>query len=73
MCKHIKLCWGIEILEAADKAKNVEEVRMKIIGTYLRNGSITVAFERKGKEKVTYSHCQHTCQEARYIFRVPWS
>jgi hypothetical protein len=32
-----------------------------------RNGSITEAFERIGKEKVSYSHYQHTYTETRYV------
>ncbi|KAN0085982.1 hypothetical protein V8E55_007116, partial [Tylopilus felleus] len=65
MRKHVRVCWGQEILDAADKAKDVSDVHGKIISTYLRNGSITTAFERKGKGKVTYSHRQHTQHETR--------
>jgi len=66
MCKHVRSCWGADVLEAADEAKNANEVREKIIGSVLRSGSITAAFEQKGKGKVTYSHRQHTCAETRY-------
>jgi hypothetical protein len=66
MCKHVRSCWGADVLQAADEAKDANEVRCKIVGSVLRNGSITAAFERKGKGKVTYSHRQHTCAETRY-------
>ena len=32
-----------------------------------RTGSITAAFERKGKGKITYSHRQHTKMETKYV------
>ncbi|KAF8131085.1 hypothetical protein EV363DRAFT_1165668, partial [Boletus edulis] len=60
MRKHVKGCWGTDALEAADSAKDVDEARTKIAGSILRDGSITAAFERKGKGKISYSHRQHT-------------
>lgn len=66
MRKHVCLCWGDEVLKAADEAKDANEVRQQIVGSFLRNGSITASFERKGKGKVTYSHRQHTRVETRY-------
>lgn len=65
MRKHVKSCWGDDVLQAADEARNADEVRTKIIAGYLKDGSITTAFERKGKGKVTYSHRQHTRTETR--------
>ncbi|KAG1733810.1 hypothetical protein EDB19DRAFT_1590627, partial [Suillus lakei] len=59
MWKHVCLCWGDEVLKAADQAKDANEVCQKIVGSFLRNGSITVSFEYKGKGKVTYLHHQH--------------
>jgi hypothetical protein len=56
MRKHVKVCWGDEVLKAADDTKNAEEVRTKIVTSVLHNGSITASFERKGKGRVTYSH-----------------
>ena len=61
--KHAKSCWGNEVVSAADDAKNAEEVRTKIVPNYLQDGSITAAFEKKGKGNITYSHHQHTRQE----------
>ena len=43
-------------MAAADGAKDATEVRTKIVKSVLRDGSITVAFERKAKGKVTYLH-----------------
>ena len=63
--RHAKLCWGIDVVSAADDAKNADEVRMSICPGLLRDGSITTAFKRKGKGKVTYSHRQHTRQETK--------
>jgi len=65
MQKHVKSCWSDDILGEANAAKDANEVRMKIVGSILWTGSITVAFERKGKGKITYSHQQHTRAEAR--------
>ncbi|KAG2747584.1 hypothetical protein P692DRAFT_201716450, partial [Suillus brevipes Sb2] len=65
MRKHVKACWGEEILQMADQARNAKEVHGKIVKNFLRNGSITTAFECKGKGKVTYSHHQHTRTETR--------
>ncbi|KIK77422.1 hypothetical protein PAXRUDRAFT_166906, partial [Paxillus rubicundulus Ve08.2h10] len=65
MRKHVKSCWGDETLETADTAKDVNEVRAKIVGGVLRNRTIMAAFERKGKGKVVYSHRLHTRAEAK--------
>jgi hypothetical protein len=64
MRKHVKACWGEEVLAEADKAKDVDEGR-KLTGGYNRNGSITASFQ-KAKGKVTYSYRQHTKSETRY-------
>ncbi|KAG1851080.1 hypothetical protein DFJ58DRAFT_661789, partial [Suillus subalutaceus] len=55
MRKHVRLCWGDEVLKAADSAKDANEVHNKIVGSILQNGSITASFERKGKGKITYA------------------
>ncbi|KAG1782403.1 hypothetical protein EV702DRAFT_926687, partial [Suillus placidus] len=65
MRKHVKTCWGDEVLQACDDAKNTEEVRTKIVTSILHSGSITASFEHKGKGKVTYSHRQHTHTETK--------
>ena len=68
--KHVKSCWGDEVLQAADEAKNANEVRMNIVASVLRNGSITASFERKGKGQVTYSHRQHTRTETKWVLAL---
>jgi len=59
-------CWGDEAVAVADTMSNVK-VAHKALSIKEPNGSITAAFERVGKVKVTYSHHQHTKAEARYI------
>jgi hypothetical protein len=65
MRKHAKKCWGDDVVNSADKAKNANEVRAKTIKGALDPQSITAAFERKGKGKVKYSHRQHTKTESK--------
>ena len=69
MRKHVKSCWGAEALAIADEAKDAYEVRTTMISRYLRNGSITAAFQRKGNGKITYSNQQHTRQETRSVVK----
>jgi hypothetical protein len=62
MRKHAKKCWGTETVEIVDQAKNATVAQESIIKPLCTTGSITAAFERKGK--VTYSHRQHTKTES---------
>jgi uncharacterized DUF497 family protein len=71
MHRHVKKCWGDETVKLADTAKSPQEVRDKIAGAILQDGSVTAAFEQKGKEKVTYSHRQHTKRETQYVTLFP--
>lgn len=63
---HAARCFGEDALAAADKAKDANEVRKTAHtnGGVLSGQSITVAFARKGKGKVTYSTRPHTEAEA---------
>ena len=63
--KHAKLCWGEDAVTAADQTGGVAAARDVLSKTKSRDGSITEAFERVGKGKITYSHRQHTKTEAR--------
>ena len=63
--RHAKKCWGDEAVEAADSTQDLESARVVLARTKLHDGTITAEFERIGKEKVTYSHCQHTSTESR--------
>ena len=62
--RHAKGCWGADAVESS-KGVNVEAAREIIGRGKLRDGSITTVFERIGKGKMTFSHCQHTTTEAR--------
>jgi hypothetical protein len=67
--RHAKMCWGEEAVNAADNTKNLDGARTVLAKAGLkRNGSITEAFEHISKEKVSYSHCQHTYTETRYVY-----
>ncbi|KAF8586767.1 hypothetical protein K439DRAFT_1340015 [Ramaria rubella] len=63
--KHVKKCWGEDVLRAANGAKDHIEACEKVVSGYLKNGSFTVAFGRRGKGKVSYSHQQHTRAETK--------
>ena len=60
------MCWGEEVVSAVDNTKDLDGICAVLAKSRLkRNGSITQAFERIGKEKMTYSHRQHTYMEMR--------
>ncbi|KAF9223384.1 hypothetical protein BS17DRAFT_767259 [Gyrodon lividus] len=46
-----KKCWGTEVVAAADGAKDADEVKTKIVGGSLCNGTIMALFEQQGKGK----------------------
>jgi hypothetical protein len=71
MQKHAKKCWGNDIIRSADKANNANEAHRTTIKGALNLQLIMAAFERKGKGKVTYSHCQHTKTES-WAEKVRW-
>ncbi|OJT01922.1 Zinc finger BED domain-containing protein RICESLEEPER 2, partial [Trametes pubescens] len=64
LLRHAKLCWGKEALAAAKEARDLDEIRDKIIGSIKKNGSITAAIKHKGKGE-TYSHRLFTKIEMR--------
>ena len=63
--RHAKNCWGTDAVEAADGTQDLENAHLVLAKTKLRDGSITSQFECIRKEKVTFSHRQHTSTEAR--------
>jgi hypothetical protein len=63
--KHAKICWGEEAVAAADNTKDVRAAREALKKLKSVDSSITEAFVRIAKGKVTYSHRQHTTTEAR--------
>ncbi|KAH7903433.1 hypothetical protein BJ138DRAFT_976062, partial [Hygrophoropsis aurantiaca] len=71
--KHVKSCWGEEVLDAT-KGQTAAAAREGIVKNYLQTGTITAAFERKGKGKVTFSHRQHTKTESRLALTlIAWT
>jgi len=66
--RHAKICWGENIVAAADAARQHGAAR-EIVEKSLKmpDRSITAMFELvKGTGKVTYSYKQHTRTESRY-------
>lgn len=63
--KHAKTCWGEEAVAAADNTKDVKAAREALGKMKSVDSSITAVFECIAKDKVTYSHRQHTTTEAR--------
>ena len=53
------------MVSTADNAKNLNEACEGVVKGLLTTGSITAAFEKSGKGKVTFSHRQHTKMEAK--------
>ena len=51
--KHVKICWGTEIVAAADKIKDLEAIRAVIGKTELKDGSLAAAFEELERGKPT--------------------
>jgi hypothetical protein len=70
MHKHAKNCWGDENVSKALETKGeltIDDVRKSLAKAKVHDGSITAAFERKGKGSVTFSTRQHTYMETRLI------
>jgi hypothetical protein len=64
--KHARLCWGTDIIDKADEAKDIMSICNGLAAAQKqRDGSITVSFERLGKGKVMYMIRQHTYMETR--------
>ncbi|KAF8579677.1 hypothetical protein K439DRAFT_1359073, partial [Ramaria rubella] len=66
MRKHVKKCWGEDVLDVADQAENQAEAHEKVVSDYMKNGSIMAAFQRSGKGRVSYSHRQHMKAETKW-------
>jgi len=63
--RHAIKCWGAEMVKSADGTKDLEAACTILLKSKLRDGTIMAEFEGIGKGKVTYSHRQHTSNEAR--------
>ena len=68
--KHAKVCWGEDAVAAADGMKDVKAAQEALGLMKNASGSITAVFNRIGKDKITYSHRQHTKTEARYALHL---
>jgi hypothetical protein len=68
LCKHVKICWGEDVVAAADETRDVLAAREALGKIKMKDGSILKTFERVVKSKVTYSHCQHTMMESWCVF-----
>lgn len=70
--KHAKVCWGEEAVAAADGTKDVRAAHEALTNVKEKDRSITAVFERIGKGRLTYSHCQHTKTESpsRFVFFI---
>ena len=64
MWKHARSCYGEDIVNEIAEAKDIKTARSGV-KSYIANGSITVAFERKGMGQVSFSARQHTKSEAK--------
>ncbi|KAJ7281689.1 hypothetical protein C8J57DRAFT_1433533 [Mycena rebaudengoi] len=53
--KHVKKCWGSDVLDSLDAAADVGVAHEKICKPYKLNGTITAVFERIGQEKLTWT------------------
>ena len=66
LLRHAKSCWGDEAVDIAQSQHETAKSARESVTTPLkRNGDIKLAFERKGKGKITYSTRPHTKTEAR--------
>ena len=66
--KHAQLCWGDDTIKGANACADLKSACNGLAyATKLRDGSITMAFERKGKGKLTFSLRQHTKAETRFV------
>jgi hypothetical protein len=63
--KHANICWGEEAVAAANNTKDVHAAHEVLGKMKSVDSSITAAFKRIAKDKITYSHRQHTTTEAR--------
>ena len=52
--KHAKVCWGSEVVEAADRTKNIEATRAVVAEIASRNSSMSPVLDSSGKGKLSY-------------------
>jgi hypothetical protein len=64
LCKHAISCWGEALVAAITTLDGIKDARESVT-SMKESGSITAAFEKKEKGKVTYSHRQQTKTETK--------
>ena len=62
--KHVRKCWGVEALEAADQTSTMANAK-DCVERYRRTGNLKVAFGAAGKKTFRYSTIQHSPTETR--------
>ena len=70
LIKHIKQCWGDEVWKAVLECKDAGEAHAAVMKPFAKNSNIMVSFERTGKGKVTYMHCQYTNISSYHLHHV---
>ena len=65
LIKHVNSCWGDAAYEAAKDCQHANNARKSVVKPLTTLGTITAAFDRKGKGKVNYRHRQHTKTETK--------
>ena len=65
LIKHIKTCWGNAAYEATSDCQHANAACKNVVKPLTTMGTITMAFKRNGKGKVSYRHHQHTKTETK--------
>jgi hypothetical protein len=65
LIKHVKSCWGDTAYQAAVDCQHANDARKSVVKPLMTTGTITAAFDRKGKGKVSYRHRQYTKTETK--------
>ncbi|TFK73078.1 hypothetical protein BDN72DRAFT_791600, partial [Pluteus cervinus] len=72
MFKHVKACWGHEVLDAAKGAGTIKDARKKVMEPYKRSGQLTASFKLKGEGKPTYSTMPLDRIQTKYVEMYRW-
>ena len=67
LIKHVTSCWGKAAYEVAKACQHVNDAHESVVKPLTTTGTITAAFEQKGKGKVSYRHRQHTKKETKSV------
>lgn len=64
LCKHAISCWGEASVTAITTLSGIKDAQESVT-SIKESGSVTAAFKKKGKGKVSFSHRQHTKTETK--------